>query len=276
MPFLPEKPQNIYVAAHRGFSAKYPENTMPAFRAAAALGVDQLETDVQLTKDGQLVILHDATVDRTTNGSGRIRELTLSEVKKLDAGKPRGMEKQGYTVPTLEEFLDFLKTLPDMTLDLELKVYPAPGEEALAFDACDRAIAAAQAAGYADRMVINTFSGALHLYIEEHYGASVRRHVYFPFPVMTTPAARFGLCKGNPFVGAYCCCMFRTLYNDGINMATKAEFDAVAQLGVQPWAGTCVKDEKTVEMAIDRGAKLITCNNPDEVLALLRQKGYHA
>lgn len=248
---------------------------MPGFRAAAALGVDQVETDVQVTKDGHLVIFHDPTVDRTTNGTGKIRDLTLAEVEKLDAGKPRNMEGQGYRIPTLEEFLDYLKTLPDMTLDMELKVYPAPGDESLAYDVCDRVIAAIADAGYAERSILNTFSGRLHRYIQEHYGSSIRRHVYFPFPCMTTPQHLLGGNAGNPYDGAYSCCMFRSLYNDGINMATKAEFDAIAAMGVEPWAGTCVKDEKTVDMAIERGAKLITCNNPDEVLALLRQKGYH-
>ena len=59
-------------------------------------------------------------------------------------------------------------------------------------------------------------------------------------------------------------------------MAEKSEFDRMAALGIQPWAGACVKDEKTVDMAIERGATLITCNNPDVILDLLRKKGYHA
>ena len=274
MSFLPELPHTIYVAAHRGWSAKYPENTMPSFRAAAELPIDQIELDVQVTRDGELVVLHDPTVDRTTNGSGSIRTMTLSEVKKLDAGKPRNLLGQGYEIPTFKEFLDFFRQHPALTLNLELKVYPVAGEEALSFSVCDRAFEMLGDAGCADRFLVNTFSGALHQYSRAHYPA-VKRHVYFPFPLMTTPRNLLGTTVGDPFEGAYCCCMFRSLYNDGINMATKAEFDTVRALGVQPWAGTCVKDEKTVQMAIDRGARLITCNNPDEVLALLRQKGYH-
>ena len=79
----------------------------------------------------------------------------------------------------------------------------------------------------------------------------------------------------NPYDYAYCCCMFRALYSD-LNMATKEEFDRMASFGVEPWAGACVKDEVGVDLAIANGATLITCDNPDVVLNLLRKKGYHA
>ena len=71
--------------AHRGFSGKYPENTMLAFRKALEAGADGIELDVQLTKDGQVVIIHDEKVDRTTNGTGNVRDYTLEELRKLDA-----------------------------------------------------------------------------------------------------------------------------------------------------------------------------------------------
>ena len=73
------------VFAHRGYSGKYPENTMEAFRGAFAAGADGIELDVQLSKDGQLVIIHDETLDRTTTGKGYVKDYTLSELKQLDA-----------------------------------------------------------------------------------------------------------------------------------------------------------------------------------------------
>ena len=85
MNYWNESRDNVYVAAHRGWSTVYPENTMEAFRAAIDLGVDQIETDVRVTRDGELVLIHDETVDRTTNGSGRVIDMTLSELKALDA-----------------------------------------------------------------------------------------------------------------------------------------------------------------------------------------------
>ena len=72
--------------AHRGASARAPENTLESFRLAAESGAGGLETDVHMTRDGHVVAIHDATVDRTTDGSGLGREMTLAEVRSLDAG----------------------------------------------------------------------------------------------------------------------------------------------------------------------------------------------
>lgn len=102
---------NVIVLAHRGFRGQYPENTMLSFQKAAELGVDGLEMDIHSTKDGVLVVSHDATVDRMTNGPGPIKEMTLAELQQLDAGyrwSPDGGQTfpfrgQGITIPTLEE-----------------------------------------------------------------------------------------------------------------------------------------------------------------------------
>lgn len=87
MNYWTQSSKNIYVAAHRGFCAKFPENTMLAFKEALKLDVDQIETDVRITKDNELVLIHDATLDRTTNGSGRVCDYTLEVLKQLDAGR---------------------------------------------------------------------------------------------------------------------------------------------------------------------------------------------
>ena len=74
------------IIAHRGYRVVAPENTIPAFEAALAYHPDMLETDVHRTKDGHLVIIHDEKVDRTTDGTGLVKDLTLSEIKQLNAG----------------------------------------------------------------------------------------------------------------------------------------------------------------------------------------------
>lgn len=264
MNYWKQSPKNIYVAAHRGWSAKYPENTMEAFRAAAALNVDQIETDIRVTRDGELVLIHDPTVDRTTNGTGLVREMTLAEIRELDAGCKKGPEFAGLKVPTLREFMDYMATLPEMTIDFELKEYPVDGRDAIAYDVCDRVLAMIDEYGFTDRCVINTFNARLHEYIQDKYGAKYRQHVYFPLQHM-------GEYTRDPYAYGYCVCMF----GEGI-MAEKRDFDAMAARGVQPWAGAGVKTAEGVDMAIQRGAYLITCNNVDEILDLLRQRGYHA
>ena len=93
----------IQVLAHRGASAYAPENTLPAFRLAIEQRADWLELDVQQTKDGQLVVFHDLRMERTTNGTGALRDLTLDQVRQLDAGRWYGPRFAGERVPTFEE-----------------------------------------------------------------------------------------------------------------------------------------------------------------------------
>jgi glycerophosphoryl diester phosphodiesterase len=101
---LPAQPPNgVWVVGHRGFKAVAPENTIASFEAAAAAGADYMELDVRPTKNGELVIMHDSKVDRTTNGKGEVRDLTLAAIKQLDAGN-------GQRVPTLREALLWAKT----------------------------------------------------------------------------------------------------------------------------------------------------------------------
>jgi glycerophosphoryl diester phosphodiesterase len=97
-----------FIASHRGGGATAPENTLPAIAAALAAGFDYVEVDVALTADRQPVLMHDATVDRTTDGHGRVGELTLAQLKTLDAGSWFDPTFAGTAVPTFAEFLDVL------------------------------------------------------------------------------------------------------------------------------------------------------------------------
>jgi glycerophosphoryl diester phosphodiesterase len=107
-----DKPRGkIVVVAHRGLAPGYPENTLLAFRHALSLGVDFIEMDLRMTKDGIPVIIHDDTVDRTTDGRGGVETFTLSEIKKLDAGSFAGPKFEGTRIPTLEEALALVTSL---------------------------------------------------------------------------------------------------------------------------------------------------------------------
>jgi len=106
--------------AHRGASGTFPENTLSAFRAAIDAGADMCELDVQLTRDGAVVVIHDDTVDRTTDGKGEVAELTLAELKKLDAGAHfKDGALKGERIPTLDEV--FAVTSGRCGLNIELK-----------------------------------------------------------------------------------------------------------------------------------------------------------
>lgn len=108
------------IIAHRGSSKLAPENTMFAFKLAARLGADGIETDVQLTKDNVPVLIHDEHVKRTTNGSGYIKDFTFKQLKELDAGSWFSKKFAGSTIPSLDEFLKWIKDKP-LCLNIELK-----------------------------------------------------------------------------------------------------------------------------------------------------------
>lgn len=122
--------------AHRGASGHRPENTMPAFLFALDMGVSYLELDVRMTCDDQVIVLHDSTVDRTTDGTGLAAEMTLSEIRELDAGFrfcPEGemgypFRGRGISIPTLREVLE---ACPAAFLNIEAKQSEPPMEEAL-------------------------------------------------------------------------------------------------------------------------------------------------
>ncbi len=108
------------IIAHRGFSSRAPENTMAAFATALEFGVDGLELDVHLSKDGQVVICHDEAVNRTTNGQGLIKDLTWDELQQLDAGSWFDGRFKGERIPLLASLLELIRT-SDVLINIELK-----------------------------------------------------------------------------------------------------------------------------------------------------------
>lgn len=140
------------VCAHRGASATHPENTLAALHEAVRLGAQMVEFDLALTRDQQIVLMHDATVDRTTDGSGRVAELSLAELRKLDVGSWKSPEFKAERIPTFEEALSVLP------VNIWINIHLKEGEELArkaarqvavnsrlqqAFLACDRASAEA-------------------------------------------------------------------------------------------------------------------------------------
>lgn len=139
--------------AHRGCSQRYPENTLLAFEKAAKIReLTGIELDIQLTKDGELVVIHDERVDRTTNGSGLVKDYSLTEIKKLeiDAGK----DYPSQSVPTITEVFDLLETRlkSGLKLNIELKnsVCPYDGME-------EKIVELVHRRGLQDAVVYSTF-----------------------------------------------------------------------------------------------------------------------
>lgn len=147
------EPGEVLIIAHRGAAGHAPENTLEAFSLAIQHGADMLELDIRATADGELVVIHDERVDRTTNGTGLIRELTLAQIKELDAGytfSPDGksfpFSNRGVTIPTL---LEVLQAFPDIPLLLDVKDLEPAGTQAF--------IQLLKEAGALERSVIGCF-----------------------------------------------------------------------------------------------------------------------
>lgn len=107
------------VLAHRGANKVAPQNTIPAFRKALEFNADGIETDVHLSKDGEIVICHNYTVDETSNGKGFVDELTLAELKAMDFGSYFSKGFSGVTLPTLSELLDVVKGMALINIEIK-------------------------------------------------------------------------------------------------------------------------------------------------------------
>ncbi|WP_438804707.1 glycerophosphodiester phosphodiesterase [Oceanobacillus saliphilus] len=124
------KQQEVANVAHRGASGHAPENTMAAFDKAFEMKADYIEIDVQMTSDGELIAIHDTTVNRTTNGSGFVGDFTLEEIQQLDAGSWFGQEFAGEQIPTFEEIVDAYRGKIGILIELKSpELYPGMEEK---------------------------------------------------------------------------------------------------------------------------------------------------
>jgi len=153
-------PPHLSLQAHRGAAGLAPENTLAAFRMAIELGADATEMDLQLTKDGVVVIIHDDTVDRTTDGRGRIGDLTLADIKRLDAGAKFGATFRGERIPTLRELIDLVKASGNRRFRLNLEIKFAEGREGQPADLEERVLAVLGETGFLDRVITQSFHHA--------------------------------------------------------------------------------------------------------------------
>lgn len=115
------------VFAHRGVSAQAPENTLAAFQLALDQNVDGIELDVRMSADGQVVVIHNSTIDHTTNGKGAVRKLSFHNLREFDAGSWFSPEFAGERIPSLDEVLNLVED--KLITNIELKSYGFPGDQ---------------------------------------------------------------------------------------------------------------------------------------------------
>ena len=246
------------VAAHRGDSYCCYENTMEAFEAALATGAEMIETDVRMTKDGQLVLMHDDNCKRTAGDLRRIADMTWEEVQKLNVGS----DIHPLSVPTLEELLQWTTLHDELMLNIELKEYHEPGNEERCKNCVDIVVAMVKKYGLADRIVLNSFDAWPLQYADEAYDHSFMLHGFYPYEGMRHV-------DRNPDEYLYCACIWG-------NVKIKEHYDHLLKVGIEPWVGASFTSTDMLDMACRYGAVLVTTNHPGDTIERLKGLGKRA
>ncbi|MBQ9112803.1 MAG: hypothetical protein IJY08_04405 [Clostridia bacterium] len=260
------KGNKVILAAHRGDRLYHPENTVPAFVASLEIGVDMIETDIHMTSDGELIIMHDRSAMRTAGVDRNVDEMTAEEIKKLDVGYLFSEQFRGTRVPTVKEFLDLIKDT-DLLVNWELKDYPHIVGAAHAFSAADRLIDLIEQYEMQDRSMVNSFS----LKVLEHiYKKRGHRFPIHGQGIYKCPRTK-DTCE-TPLEELFdWCCLYPE--EQGCSPVDYEEnFDYCVKNGIIPCV--CIPDTlEAYRKAIDYGCKMFTSNNIYEADRILRKLG---
>jgi glycerophosphoryl diester phosphodiesterase len=242
----------MLIVAHRGASGTAPENTLAAFQQALDIGVGALEMDVHLSRDGEVVVIHDATVDRTTNGTGNVSDLTLSQLKKLDAGSRFAPQFAGEGIPTLQEVLDLAQG--KVIIEIELKTttpWPTPLERKVAELVVRN--------GLEDKVIIQSFNPLALFYlrrINSDIARALLYHERLPLPLRQrwlVPLAR------------------PQVMHPSASMATEEHVRKMQRHG-HPVVVWTVDDPAEMETMIERNVDGIMTNRPDVLKEVLKAR----
>lgn len=239
----------IQVIAHRGASAISPENTMIAFKRAIEMGVDAIETDVQMTKDGHLVLIHDEQIDRTTNGSGWVKDFTLEQIKRLDAGSWFSSSYGRETIPTLDEFFRLIyPTSLWVNIEIKMGFVFYPGIE-------EKLIQKIKEYQMENRVIVSSFNHYSIVLIKE-IAPEIETAVLF-MEGLYEPW-NYARHLGSNFLHPYKEVVY-TYFMEGAHQAG---------MKVQPFT---VDDKEEMMSMIKMGVDGIMTNVPDKLLLLLRE-----
>jgi glycerophosphoryl diester phosphodiesterase len=259
--------KKVLVAAHRGDWRNAPENSILAYQKAIDMGVDIIEVDVQKTKDGHLVIMHDQTVDRTTDGKGRVSDLSLEEIKKLYLRNGLGRVTH-HTIPTLEETMLLVKGKVLVDLD---KCYPFMNE----------AYAVLIKTGTLDHGIFKGFKTAAE--VRKEYGNMIDKVMYKPIVSLDSPDAEMIIRDFQRELKPVC---FELNFQRDTAPVLK-KFDTIKMNGSTIWINSLWASlsaqhnddvaETDVESSwgwiVKSGANVIQTDRPKELIAYLKDKG---
>lgn len=250
--------------AHRGASARAPENTIEAFRIAVESGAGGLELDVHMTRDGHIVVIHDDTVDRTTDGSGVVQEMRLDEIRALDAGYrfspddglSHPYRERGLRVPTLAEMY---RSFPEMCVNIEVKEDQAGVEETV--------LQVIEDAAAGDRTIV---ASGIHTVVDRFRRVSGER--------IPTAASRWEIWWFFVFARLHVESLLRPAYvalqvpprHRGIPLVTSRFIAAARNRGLRVDVWT-INDPSVMRWLLDLGADTIMTDRPEKLAEILRE-----
>ena len=256
----------VILAAHRGDRKFFPENTMPAFEAANRAGVDMIETDIRMTADGELIIIHDRSGLRTTGVDRSVNEMTLAEVKELDAGHLFSEEFIGTRIPTVREFLEWVSKTK-LLVNWELKDYPSEVGEERAFACVDQLIAMIEEYGMEKRSMVNSFSNRVLKYIWQRQGHRFPIHGQGIYHCLRHTEQED---VSDTELFDWCCLWSNE--RTGRPLDNPENFEYCLQNGVIPCL--CIPDiAENYEKALQLGCKMFTSNDIHTADQILRSLG---
>lgn len=258
------KHEGILLGCHRGDRTNFPENTMEAFRAAVELQLDAIETDVRRTKDDHLILIHDRDVLRTTDGKGLVDEMTLAEIKALDAGSWKGEQFRGAKIPTVEEFLQYISKT-NLVVNWELKEWPMDHGEERPFKTVDLLVELLEKYDMVERSIMNSFSEQVLEYVADTWPGRFMIHGY-PFYKRPKDFSK------KPLVDFMDWAVIWNKTEDD-PAGYKEDYEYAAANGCR----TCILVPDTEEMyqlTIDYGCNMITSDDPKKGVEILKKLGY--
>lgn len=239
------------VYAHRGYSGRYPENTMLAFREAAKTGCYGIELDVQLTKDGQLVVIHDERIDRTTDGTGYVRDYTLEELRRFNAAASWNGKFGFQPIPTFEEYCQWAAGEKLVTnIELKTGVYYYEGIE-------EKTLEMVRKYGLTDRVLFSSFL---------HSSITILRKLA---PEIKCGALVENDGLGNP--GYYCERMDFQCFHPGWKCLPKEDVDSCKTHGIELNVWT-VNDMEVLERLVEWEVDGLISNFPAVCMAYVESR----
>ena len=264
-------PKYVTVVAHRGDWRNHPENSLPAFQSCIEMGVDMIEIDLQRTKDGELILMHDRTVDRCTNGKGKISEMTYDEIQRLRLRPQHSASITRNHIPTLEEVLNLCKGTILINIDK-------------GYDYFQQVYELMEKTGTTNQVIIK--SGHSLEKIRKENGTVLSKVIYMPIVNLNSEDAEARI---DEFITihpvAVECCIDK--YNQNVERLLQKLRDAGIKIWINSiWASLCDghDDDRAVELGepneswgwiLDRGATLIQSDRPRELLQYLKKNKRH-